>query len=406
MLTDKLCKSVVNEAKANNKPIKKADRNGLYLHAQPNGSAYWRYKYRMFGKEKLFTLGVYPMVSLAEARDKHFEAYKLVSEKIDPQEVRKAKDKKARADHENTFQLMAEEWYELNKAAWEPSYANTVKRRMENDLYPDLANRPIKNITGTQLLEVLQKIEKREAYEMARRALSIAGAVFRYCIAKGRLETDPSAHLKELLSKYKKTHHAALEAKDIPDFIHKLDRNEMQLSIETRNLVELMLLTFPRTNELVQARKEHFDRKEKLWMIPGEMMKMDNDHIVPLSRQAMAIVNRQWDLFPKNPYLFPSKHSTAKHMSKGTILSALDAMGYRNTHTGHGFRALAMSTIKEKLKYQHEIVDRQLAHAPKNSVDKAYDRAKYLDDRILMMQDWADYIDKCRLEAITRALGK
>jgi integrase len=243
-------------------------------------------------------------------------------------------------------------------------------------------------------LPVLRAIEKRGAHEMARRALQYCGQIFRYAIVTGRGERDIAADLKGALKPFKRGHYAAMEIQELPDFLRTLHRNEARLFPQTMIAIQLLMLTFVRTSELIKATWDEFDFEEKMWVIPEHRMKMKRPHMVPLSDQTIELLRQLKELNPPNRiHIFPSRNNPRNHMSNNTILFALGRMGYRGTHTGHGFRALAMSTIKEKLKYRHEVVDRQLAHAPKSQIDRAYDRAKYMDERIIMMQEWADYLD-------------
>jgi integrase len=275
-------------------------------------------------------------------------------------------------------------------------------RRLEQDLFPVIGRKPIRDITSQMMLDVIRRIEERSAFEMARRAMQMSGHIFRYAVLTNRAEKDPTQALKGALKPYKKGNYAAMEIKEFPEFLAKLNRNEARLFPTTRIMFDLMMLTFVRTSELIKAEWSEFDLDAREWRIPAERMKMRKEHIVPLSKQAIAHLKELKRINGDTKYVFPSQRDPRKHISNNAILVALDRMGYRGIHTGHGFRALAMSTIKEKLGYRHEVVDRQLAHAPGNQVDKAYDRAKFLDERTEMMQKWADYIDKQTKIGLTR----
>jgi len=406
MLTDVACKALIKESARLGKEIKKFDRNGLYLHASPNGSAIWKYKYRYLDKEKKISIGAYPLYSLAEAREQHAVLYKLVKDNKDPVQLRKQEKQTAKAKTNDTVRNVGEEWYQNNVSGWADRYAKTIKTRLEKDIYPEIGDLPVGDVPAPVLLEALRKIEARKAVTIARKCLGYVGQIFRYANNTGRPAHDVSTSLYDALKRHKVKHHRAMEAEQLPDFLYAFERNEQNLGKPTRNLVEMMLHTFVRTNELRKAEKSHFDFENNEWRIPGEMMKMDNDHIVPLSNQMVRLVKEQMGYFPKSPYLFQSAHGKAKYMSAGTINSALDALGFSEDHTGHGFRALAKSTIKEKLKYSEDIADVQLAHAPKSSNGRAYDRAKYLDDRKKMMQDWSDYLDDCKVKGLQKALER
>ena len=244
------------------------------------------------------------------------------------------------------------------------------------------------------LLHVIRKIENRGAYELAKRQLQKCGEIFRYAIATGKALRDPSQDIKEALMPVRKEHFAAIDVKELPEFIAALERNDARLYQSTRNALKLIMLTFVRTSELINATWEEIDFDNKEWVIPAERMKMGKVHIVPLSRQAIEVLENQKILAGQWPLVFPSSVKPRNSISNNTILGALKRLGYQGRMTGHGFRALAMSAIKQELGYRHEVVDRQLAHVPKNKIDKAYDRALFLRERKIMMQEWADYLDE------------
>jgi len=388
-LTNTACKN----AKPRAKLYKKADSQGLFLQVMPNGSRYWRFKYRFMGKEKVLALGVYPEVTLAEAREKKNQARKLLASGIDPAIARQQQKHLAALSSENTFEAVAKEWHENNKSRWSKNYAKNTLYRLEQDIFPIIGMLAINTITAPQLLSALTQIQKRGAIEVAHRLMQTCGQVFRYAIATGRAERNPAPDLRGALKPVKHIHFAALEAKDLPEFLKAFERNDARLYPPTRHALQLLMLTFVRTSELINAKWEEFDLEAMEWVIPAWRMKMKKAHIVPLSRQAVEILKEQQKLTGQWDNVFPNRIHPDKFMSNNTVLKALEGLGYKGKMTGHGFRALAMSTIKEKLNYRHEVVDRQLAHAPRNKVDAAYDRAKFLDDRKRMMQDWANYLD-------------
>lgn len=388
-LTDKACKN----AKAAKTAYKLADGGGMYLEVAPTGSRYWRLKYRFSGKEKRLALGVYPEVSLVDARSRREIARKQLADGIDPSVVKQERKRLAILNAENTFEAIAREWHEHRFTSWSPRHAQDILHRLELDIFPELGTRPISDLTAPKLLDVIRKIERRGAHEVARRAAQYCSQVFRYAIVTGRAERDPAADLKGALKPVKHGHFAALEADDIPAFLQALERNDARLYAQTRYAVHLLMLTFVRTSELIGARWSEINLEKREWVIPAERMKMGRQHIVPLSKQAIAIFEDLRKLTARSDFAFPNQANPRKHMSNNTILGALKRLGYKGRMTGQGFRALAMSTIKEKLGYRHEVVDRQLAHAPRNKVDAAYDRAKFLDERRKMMQQWADYLD-------------
>jgi integrase len=388
-LTDALCKNI----KTDGKPQKLFDGGGLYLEVTKSGGKHWKLKYRFGNKEKKLGLGAYPLIPLKEAREKREDAKKMLDKNIDPSLVKLESKNKAFTDTSNTFEAIAVEWHDNVKGKWSADYADTILKRMKADIFPSLGRIPIRNITPPILLNALRRIENRGVFETTKRARQYCSQIFRYAVATGRADRDVSVDIIGAFKHVRTEHYAALDAKDLPEFLHKLHTNEARLYSQTKMAIELMLLTFVRTNELLEATWEEIDFKDRVWTIPAERMKMRKAHIVPLSDRVLEILielysaNNQWK------YVLPGQVSPRKPMSNNTILYALYRMGYKGKTTGHGFRALAMTTIKEKLGYRHEVVDRQLAHAHRNSVDAAYDRAQFLDERKVMMQEWANYID-------------
>lgn len=389
MLTNVTC----TNAKPKDKPYKLFDSGGLFLQVYPSGSKLWRLKYYYVQKERLLSLGAFPAVPLAEAREERERIKKLVLQGLDPAIERKETQKKAVIASQQTFELIAREWHDLKKSGWAERYAEEVLHRLKNDVFPEIGHLPITSITPPQLLEMVRKIETRGANELALRAIKKCGEIFRYAIVTSRAESDPSRDLKGALKPYKKKHHNAIEAEDIPEFLRRLERNDIRSYPRSIRATRLLMLTFVRTNELISAKSSEFDLMAAEWRIPGSRMKMKKDHIVPLSRQAIELVKAQLQENGESQWLFPNMHHSKTHISNSTILDLLYRLGYKGDMTGHGFRALAMSTIKEKLGYRHEVVDRQLAHAPRGEVDAAYDRAAFLGERKKMMQEWADYLD-------------
>ena len=392
-LTNIQCKN----AQPKEKPYKLAAGRGLYLEIMPNGSKYWRMKYRIKadGKliEKRIAFGVYPETSLKEADDKCTEARKLLDQGEDPLSVRRESKRAAEINSENSFEVIARKWHETFKDKWTERHANTVLRRMERDVFSEIGNMPIKDIKPSQLIKVLDKVQGRGAHEPAHRLRQYCAQIFRYAIIHEIADTNPAAEIGMVLKPIVKTHYACLDIKEIPDLLRALHFNNARLHTDTRLAIKLLMLTFVRTKELIEAKWDEFDLENAQWVVPAERMKMRNEHIVPLSQQAVAILKDLKERNEKWGWIFPGHHSPRKHMSNNTVLKGLERLGFKGRMTGHGFRALAMTTIKEKLDYRHEVIDRQLAHAPKSMVQRAYDRAQFLDERKIMMQEWADYID-------------
>lgn len=389
-LSDVACKGF----KPREKPYKKGDTYGLYMLIMPNGSKLWRYKYRYGGKEKQLAFGQYPLVSLSEAREKRDKARKQLAAYKDPSLEKKEEKRQALASMNNTFEAVAREWFEKRKSQWSPKHAQTIWNRLERDLFPPMGSLSLKDINTPLLAQVIEGIEKRGAYEMARRSLQYCRAIFAYAKLKGKIENNPAdVKAKDFLASVPRGNFAAMDAKQLPTFLSKLYRNEARLFIPTQLAMEFMLLTFVRTSELIKAKWNEIDFEKKQWAIPAARMKMKRDHIVPLSKQALTILEKMQRFSGHREYIFPSQRNPRMHMSNGALLMALDRMGYRGIHTTHGFRALAMTIIMEELGYPYEVPDMQLAHAKEGDVRRAYDRTKFMPQRQQMMQEWADYID-------------
>jgi len=384
-------------AKLKEKPYKMADSGGLYLLVNPNGRKYWRLKYRFLGKEKLMALGTYPAVTLMEAREMRDKAKKLLASipPIDPMAQKEEAYTLALRHAENSFKTVALEWHENNKARWSEGYALKIMRCLEINLFPEIGNKPIAHITPPQLLECLRKIEKRDALDIAAKCKQISGMVFRYGIQTGKCERDAAADLKGALKTRKTKHYAAFDAKDLPEFLKTLERNEARLFERTRRAIWLSLLTFQRPGEIRQAQWSEIDFDEKVWRISAEKMKMRRAHIVPLSKQAIAVLKeQQLETAQLNTdWVFPSQVRPKKPMSDGTVNTALKRLGFDGYTVAHGFRALARTTIREELGYDSEVIEKQLAHKTRNPLGEAYDRTQFLPQRKKMMQEWADYLD-------------
>ena len=392
------------KATAKEKPYKLTDSAGLYLEVMPSGSKYWRWQYRLNGKRPRLSIGVHPKTSLKDAREKRDEYRKLLDDGVDPAHHKRAEKLKRTLALGTSFESVAREWHRVNLHRWKPRTAAGVLLRLEQDVFPHIGQAPLAHLTPIEILSTIRKIEGRGAKELARKALQYISRVYRYAIITERADRNPAHGLTEALQPKRTEHYAALEFKELPDFICALRTNQARLYPFTQWATELLLLTFVRTTELIAARWDEFDLEAARWCIPAERMKMRKDHIVPLSRQAVALFKKVQELAPASDFVFPHYSDPRKHMSDGTILKAIRLLGFKNKTTGHGFRALAMSTIKEKLGYRHEVIDRQLAHQHQSAVDRAYDRAQFIDERTRMMQEWADLIDASYKEALLRDL--
>ncbi len=391
-LTDIKCKT----GKPKDKPYKMFDGGGLYLEVLPTAKKLWRLKYYYLKKEKRISLGPYPLVTLAEARNAREDAKKLLLKDIDPSAARKDKKRLTSRNAENTFKAVALEWHGQNKDRWSKNYAYKVLRGLELNVFPFIGHRPISQITPPELLsECLRRPEQRGSLDIAARTRQICGQVFRYGIQTGRCEWNAAENLKGALKTKKTEHFRTINSKEIPAFLKALERNEARLFERTRRAVQLSLLTFCRPKEIRMARWEDIDFEEKIWLIPAHIMKMGKEHFVPLSRQAIAVLKEQETEVEmlNTPWVFPSQVRPREPMSDGTVNKAIKRLGYGKDMVAHGFRALARTTIREQLKYHSEIIEKQLAHKSPGPLGEAYDRTQFIDERTVMMQEWADYLD-------------
>lgn len=391
-LTDKAIKS----AEAKEKPYRMADGHGLYIEIMQNGSKYWRLKYRYLAKEKKLAFGVYPETTLAEAREMRDAARKLLKAGVDPSHAKKEGRRLAMQNAANTFEAVAREWHENHKERWSEGYALKIMRCLENNIFPEMGNRPIAQITPPEILVCLRKIEKRKALDIASKTKQICGMVFRYGIQTGKCERDAAVDLKGALKTRKTEHYRTIDAKELSGFIHALEKNEARLFERTRRAIWLSMLTFARPGEIRQAQWSEIDFKAKEWRIAAHKMKMRRDHIVPLSKQALAILEEQKNEIAhlNTDWVFPSQVRPKNPMSDGTVNHAIQHLGFGNDMVAHGFRALARTTIREELGYDSEVIEKQLAHKTNNPLGEAYDRTQFLPQRKKMMQHWADYLDK------------
>lgn len=386
-----LTDAAVRNAKPREKPYKIFDAGGLFLWIQPSGGKWWRYKYRFAGKEKLLALGSYPDVSLADARERHTEARKVLANGNDPAEVKKDAKRQALLNSVTTFEALAREWCESRKHKWVTSYGEAMLTRLESHVFPKIGSRPIADITAPELLAVLRIVESTGALDLAQRLLQASGQIFRYAIATGRAERNPAVDLRGALKPPVRKHQAYLKADELPEYLQKLDAYDG--SLQTKLALKFLLLTFVRTGELRGAEWKEFNLDEAVWRIPAERMKMRSPHIVPLSRQAVDVLRKLHPLTGQWRFVFPNQHKPSGCMSENTMLFGLYRMGYHSKATGHGFRSTA-STILNEHGFAPDVIERQLAHVERNQVRAAYNHAQYLPERREMMQWWADFLDR------------
>lgn len=391
----KLTDPVIRAAQPKERPYKLSDGEGLVLLVQPNGSKWWRYRYRYNGKEKMLSIGTYPKVTLKEARHLRVTASDLLKQGINPSQHRQEQKLIKTLAAENSFESVARLWWDNWKAARTERHAHYVIRRLEADVFPMIGSKPVTEITAPHLVMVIRQIESRGALDIAKRALSTCGQVFRYAVAHGLAERNPAADIKpaDVLKPVKKTNYARLDQKELPELLRRIEAYDGQPL--TRLALQLMALTFVRTSELIGARWEEIEFDSKLWRIPAERMKMRFPHIVPLSRQAIAVLEALQELSGHSPLLFPGERNVTRSMSNNTLLFALYRMGYHSRMTGHGFRGIASTILHEK-QYPDKHIELQLAHLVGNEVSRAYDYAEHLKPRARMMQHWADYLDEIK----------
>jgi integrase len=369
----------------------------MYLEISPTGGKWWRFKYRIDGKEKRISLGVYPDVGLADARDKREAASKLVAAGIDPTEHRKAEKVALEESTENTFEAISREWFRLFSKPWAAGHADKIIRRLELNVFPWIGTRPIKAITAPELLTVLRRMESRGANETAHRALQVCGRVFRFAVATGRAERDPSRDLSGALAPTKEKHLASItDPQEVGALLRAIDSYEGAWI--TRCALRLSPLVFVRPGELRAAQWAEFDFEKAEWRIPATRMKMRVQHIVPLSIQAIAVLRDLQPLTGRFAFAFPGVRSRFRPMSENTITAALRRMGYSGQDmTGHGFRSMA-STLLNEQGWNRDAIERQLAHGERDAVRAAYNYAQHLPERRKMMQAWGDYLDQLKAD--------
>ncbi len=393
----------VRNAKPRDKTYSLSDGHGMYLEVAPTGSKIWRMQFQQAGGGRnRLTFGPYPEVTLAAARDKRLAARRLVLEGIDPAEQRDEKKRAAAVKASNTFEKVARQWHANKVPTWSERTAKNTLHRLETDIFPQLGARPIHEIRHMELIEALRKIEARGAHEIAHRQKAVCSQIFSFGIQCGFLERNIAVDMKDVLKTVRVGHFAAIKTDELPELLEAIKHNEARMLKPTLIALRLMLLVFVRTSELIETPWSEVDLGKGEWIIPWQRMKrgrltvnpdMTNHHVC-LSTQALALLKQLHAITGGGKYLFPNQRDHEKPLSNNALLKALERMGYKGLMTGHGFRSLAMSTIKERLGYRHEVVDRQLAHAQRDKVASAYDRAEFVSERKVMMQAWADYIDR------------
>lgn len=366
------------------------DGGGMYLQVMPTGK-WWRLKYRFGGKQKLLSLGVYPAVSLRQARERREAARKLLAHGQDPGEHRKAAKREAKAERDNSFKTLAEAWYGKKSATWAASTADKARFYLDRDLLPALGERPIVTIRRTDLVDTLRLIESRDALDVAKKCRGWLSGIFRYALAAGVIEANPATDLdvvaKPMPRRQPLPH---LPMAELPAFLRALDGYRGEPA--TAQSIRLLLLTAVRPGELRAARWDEFDLDAGLWSIPAERTKMRRPHRVPLPVQAVAILRALQAAGVRRELVFPSRDRPLLPMSENTVNAAIGRIGYKGRQTGHGFRHMVSTALNER-GYNRDWIEKQLAHGDENEIRAIYNKADYLDQRRQMMQAWADELD-------------
>ncbi len=381
----------VRNAKASNKTVRIFDGYGMYLEIAPSGSKWWRLKYRHLGKEKRLSLGVYPETGLKGARARRDDARRLLSNGVDPSENRKAVRASRIEQAGNSFEVVAREWFEKYSANWAENHSKRIIRRLEKDVFPWLGARPVGDIKAMDLLTTIRKLEKRDVLETAHRTLATCGQIFRYAVATGRAERDPSGDLRGAIPPVKGEHFAAVtDPKKVGELLRVLEGYQGSLIVQSA--LALAPLVFVRPGELRTAQWVDIDLANAEWRYT--VSKTNTAHVVPLARQAVTIFETVRGLTGKGQYVFPSARSRKRPMSDNAILAAMRRMGIsKDEMSGHGFRAMARTILDEVLGFRPDLIEHQLAHAVRDPLGRAYNRTAHLPERREMMQRWADYLD-------------
>jgi integrase len=376
--------------------VRLTDEHGLYLEVTAAGSKYWRMKYRFGGKEKVIAFGVYPEVTLAEARERRQAARLVLREGRDPVELRRDRKQKLVAEIADTFEVVARAWFEHWSGGMAERHAGYVMRRLEADIFPAIGRVPMRQLTAPHVVQAVLAIQKRGAMDVAKRCWNTTGQILRYAVVYGHIDRNPMDGLKPsdaLRPRGSRENFARLEIREIPELLRTIEG--YQGTSQTRLAMQLMALTFVRTTELIGARWDEIDLAAAEWRIPGSRMKMKTPHIVPLAPQTVEVLQALQTISGGKELVFPGERDHEKPMSNNTILAALDRMGYAGRMTGHGFRGIA-STILHEHDFPHHVIELQLAHIERKSVSSAYNHATHLPERRRMMNHWADHLDALR----------
>lgn len=399
MLTDTQIRNIKPEAR----PVKLTDGGGLYLEVTPSGGKHWRYRFRLGGKESLFVIGEYPQVKAADARRRRDDARQLVKQGINPTHQRKLDETTRKYERATTFEAVAAEWYGAKSGAWSVGYAGHVDTILKNDINPRIGALPIKDIKTPIIHEVLRKIEARQAPTRAILARQIIGSVFKLAIITHRAEYNVVDPLKGEIARRVVEHRKHLRDDDLPDFLRKLEDYSGHQT--TAIALKLLLLTAVRPGELCGAPWREFNIDKAEWRIPAGRMKMNEEHVVPLSRQVLELLKQLRDLTGHAEYLFPTQGTKSQTMPTATLRNAVTKLGFSDRFSPHGARG-TFSTMCNEAGFRPDVIERQLAHAERNQVRASYNQAEYMPERRQMMQQWADKLDSLKAGAQVIPFGK
>ncbi|WP_195496290.1 tyrosine-type recombinase/integrase [Proteus penneri] len=389
----KLTDMAIKKAKPREKVYSLGDGNGLSLIVEPSGSKGWRFRYQFNGKSKMISLGIYPVITLNEAREKRDDARRLVANGTDPAEARKEERNKASGQSENTFKKITLEWFNGRKDRWSEGYRDDMMEAFENDVFPYIGDRPIAEIKPLELLEVLSIMEKRGVTEKLKKVRQRCGEVWKYAIITGRAEYNPAPDLSSAFIPHQRENYPYLLADELPEFLSSVDK--YQGSQIVRTALNILMLTGLRPGELRKSEWSFIDFESRTWKLPEKIMKMGRVHVVPMSDQVISLLRQIQPISGDYQYIFPSRTNHKKHLSEMAMNTMIGRMGYRGRATGHGFRH-TMSTILHEKGFNTAWIELQLAHVDKNSIRGTYNHALYLEGRREMMQWYADYIDELR----------
>jgi integrase len=394
----KLTDTAVRKAKPDAKPYKMADGGGMFMLVQPNGGKWWRLKYRFGGKEKLLSFGTYPELTLADARTRREEARKLLANGADPGAVKQAQKKQVKVEAANSFEAIAREYHALKTPMWSSLHVANWINILEREVFPKFGHRPVTEIETPDVLDILRAIEARGTLEIRSRVLQRVRTVFSFAIGSGRARHNPAAGIgREVLAPAPKVKHfPALDSSEMPEFLRALAgyQHKALASPIVFAATRLLALTFVRTGEVRGAKWCEFDLDAGVWLIPAERMKARQPLTVPLSRQAVAIVQALQPLTGHLPVLFPNRNGAGAVISENTVLKVIERLGYKGRMTGHGFRSVASTYLNNLGTIRPDMIEAQLAHGDRDQVRASYNRADYMEYRTAMMQFWADTLDK------------